>query len=115
MYKGNIKSSLRVNASNIPGWRTNRHIVVIESDDWGSVRMSSLENFNRMLKAGMPVDKSHYNLYDSLESNDDLVALMDTLGNYTDKTGRHPVFTGVNVVANPDFEKVRQSGFSEYF
>ena len=114
MYTGGLKSALRVNASNIPGWRTKRHIVVIESDDWGSIRMSSLENFDRMLKAGMSVNKSHYNLYDSLECNDDLIALMDTLAKFHDKTGRHPVFTGVNVVANPDFEKIKQNGFSEY-
>lgn len=30
------------NFSNLPGWRTNRKIVVIESDDWGSIRMPSL-------------------------------------------------------------------------
>lgn len=114
MYTGGLKSALRVNASNIPGWRTKRHIVVIESDDWGSIRMSSLENFDMMLKAGMPVDKNHYNLYDSLESNEDLLALMETLSKFTDKTGRHPVFTGVNVVANPDFEKIKQNGFSKY-
>lgn len=114
MYKGGLKSALRVNVSNIPGWRTNRHIVVIESDDWGSIRMSSIENFNRMLKAGMPVDKSHYNLYDALECNDDLIALMETLSKFKDVTGRPPVFTGVNVVANPDFEKIKQNGFLEY-
>ena len=114
MYTGGFKSALRVNVSNIPGWRTKRHIVVIESDDWGSIRMSSLENFNRMLKAGMPVDKSHYNLYDALECNDDLIALMETLSKFKDITGRPPVFTGVNVVANPDFEKIKQNGFLEY-
>lgn len=114
MYTGGFKSALRVNVSNIPGWRTKRHIVVIESDDWGSIRMSSIENFNRMLKAGMPVDKSHYNLYDALECNDDLIALMETLSKFKDVTGRPPVFTGVNIVANPDFEKVEKNGFSEY-
>lgn len=71
MYKGGFKSALRVNVSNIPGWRTNRHIVVIESDDWGSIRMSSLENFERMLKAGMREDRNHYNTNDALESNTD--------------------------------------------
>ena len=114
MYKGGLKSALRVNVSNIPGWRTKRHIVVIESDDWGSIRMSSIANFNRMLKAGMPVDKSHYNLYDALECNDGLIALMETLSKFKDVTGRPPVFTGVNVVANPDFEKIKQNGFLEY-
>ena len=94
MYTGGLKSALRVNVSNIPGWRTKRHIVVIESDDWGSIRMSSLENFNRMLKAGMPVDKSHYNLYDALESNDDLIALMETLSKFKDVTGFYHDFRG---------------------
>ena len=114
MYTGGLKSALRVNASNMPGWRTNRHIIVIESDDWGSVRMSSLESFERMKQAGMPVDRSHYNLYDALECNEDLERLMETLAQFTDQTGRHPVITGVNVVANPDFEKIKANGFTEY-
>lgn len=114
MYTGGIKSALRVNVSNIPGWRTKRHVVVIESDDWGSIRMSSKEAFDRMLKAGMPVDRSHYNLYDSLECNDDLEQIYETLSKFKDSTGRHPVITGVNVVANPDFEKIKTNNFSEY-
>lgn len=114
MYTGGIKSSLIVNVSNIPGWKTKRHVVVIESDDWGSIRMSSKEAFDRMLKAGMPVDRSHYNLYDSLECNDDLEQMYETLSKFKDSTGRHPVITGVNVVANPDFEKIKTNNFSEY-
>lgn len=110
----NTKTSIRKNISNIPGWRTNRHIVVIESDDWGSIRMSSLDAFNNLLKAGMPVDKGQYNIYDSLESNDDLEMLFETLSKFKDKTDRHPVMTGVNVVANPNFEKIQENGFSEY-
>lgn len=114
MYKGGLKSALRVNASNIPGWRTNRHIVVIESDDWGSIRMSSLENFNRMLKAGMREDRNHYNTNDALESNTDLEELFNVLIQFKDSSGRHPVMTGVNVVANPVFEKIRENGYNEY-
>ena len=103
-----------VNASNIPGWRTNRHIVVIESDDWGSIRMSSIESFNRMLKAGMREDRNHYNTNDALESNADMEQMFDTLTRFLDKNGNHPVITGVNVVANPVFDKIRQTGFNEY-
>ena len=114
MYTGGIKSALRVNVSNIPGWRTKRHIVVIESDDWGSIRMSSKEAYERMLKLGMPVDRSHYNKFDSLECNDDLEIMFDTLSKFKDSTGRHPVITGVNVVANPDFEKIKENNFTEY-
>ena len=38
-----IKENVSRNLSNLPGWRTKRHIIVIESDDWGSIRMSSKE------------------------------------------------------------------------
>ena len=114
MYKNDLKSRIAVNLSNIKGWSTKRHIVVIESDDWGSVRMSSIESFERLKTSGIPVDKGHYNVYDALESNKDLEMLFDTLSQFKDSTGRHPVMTGVNVVANPDFEAIRANDFSEY-
>lgn len=110
----NIKQKIRSNISNILGWRTNRHIVVIESDDWGSLRMSSNQAFANLQQAGIPVQKDHYNIYDSLECNEDLEIIFDTLSKFTDKTGRHPVFTGVNVVANPKFEAIKNKGFTEY-
>ena len=53
MYRNTLKSLLTVHASNIPGWRTKRKIVVIESDDWGSIRMPSLkvfETLNQVIK-----------------------------------------------------------------
>ena len=67
------------NLANLPGWRTNRKIVVIESDDWGTIRMSSKEAFNSLLKKGYPVDQCPYNKYDALESNQDLEMLFDVL------------------------------------
>lgn len=115
MFTGGIKSALSVHLSNIPGWNTKRKIVVIESDDWGSIRMSSKQAFLNLQNAGIPVDKNHYNLYDSLESNRDIEILFETLLKFKDKTGRHPVMTGVNVVANPDFEKIKANDFTEYF
>ena len=114
MYRNTWKSLLSVHASNLPGWRTNRKIVVIESDDWGSIRMSSLEAFNNLLKAGMREDRNHYNTFDSLESNKDLECLFETLSKFKDKNGRHPVMTGVNVVANPNFEKIKENGYTQY-
>ncbi len=114
MYRDDLKSKIVVNLSNIKGWRTKRHIVVIESDDWGSVRMSSLDSFERLKKAGIPVDTDHYNINDALESNEDLEMLFDTLRQFKDATGRHPVMTGVNVVANPDFMAIEDNGFTEY-
>lgn len=114
MYRNDLKSKIIVNLSNVKGWRTKRHIVVIESDDWGSVRMSSLESFERLKAIGMPIERGQYNRYDALESNQDLEMLFDTLSQFKDSTGRHPVMTGVNVVANPDFKAIEDNGFTEY-
>ena len=114
MYNGNLKSALRVNISNVQGWRTNRKIVVIESDDWGSIRMTSLDAFERLKNKRIPVDKDHYNTFDSIESNTDMEMLFELLSKHKDKTGRHAVMTGVNVVANPDFERIRSNGFTKY-
>ena len=74
-----IKQNLSRNLSNLPGWRTKRHIVVIESDDWGSIRMSSKESFHKLKQARIDVDKNHYNTNDALESNTDLEMLMEIL------------------------------------
>lgn len=115
MYKNSLKASILRNISNIPGWTINRKIVVIESDDWGSVRMASLKAFSELLKQGIPVNSDHYNINDSLESNEDLELLFNTLSQFKDKTGRHPVMTSVAIMANPDFDMIRENGYSKYF
>ena len=109
-----IKQNVSRNLSNLPGWRTKRHIIVIESDDWGSIRMSSKESFHKLKQARIDVDKNHYNTNDALESNADLEMLMEVLSKHKDATGRNVVMTGVNIVANPNFEKIRENGFTQY-
>ena len=56
-----IKSTLSRNYTNSKGWRTNRKIVVIESDDWGSIRMRDQASFDKLLQSGIRVDRSKYN------------------------------------------------------
>lgn len=107
--------SLRYTLSNLPGWSTSRKIVVFESDDWGSIRMSSKEAFKKLIDSGIPIQNNPYCKYDALESNADLENLFEVLSQFKDFKGNHPVFTGVNVVANPDFDKIKASDFQEYF
>lgn len=111
----NFKSELYQNVINLFGWNTNRKIVVIESDDWGSIRMPSREVYEKLLKKGIRVDNLPYNRYDSLASEKDLSALFDTLHSVEDKNGRPAVITANTIVANPDFEKIKESDFQEYF
>lgn len=97
------------------GWKTDRKIVVFESDDWGMIRMASKSAFNFFQKKGFPVDKCVYSSNDMLESNEDMEALFEILESVKDKNGNSAIFTANNIVANPDFKKIREGGFQEYF
>lgn len=55
----NIKAQIRKNWANLPGWHTRRKIVVIESDDWGSIRMPEFENI-RSIRPGYGLHAGHY-------------------------------------------------------
>lgn len=110
-----LKQHFTRNLLNIPGWRTNRKIVVIESDDWGSVRMPSKGVYEKFIKAGIQVDKDPYCRYDALATKDDLEALFNLLSSVKDSKGRHAVLTANSVVANPDFEKIKATDYNQYF
>ncbi len=115
MSVSTIRSGITRNLINIPGWRSNRKIVVIESDDWGSVRMDSIDAYDYFLTKGLPVDNCPYNSYDALECNEDLKRLFEVLGSVIDCNGNPAVLTANAVMANPDFEKIRESGFQKYY
>ena len=110
----NIKESLVRNITNAAGWRTNRKIIVLESDDWGMVRMASSTAFKRLQRKGYPVDRCPYNRNDSLASNADMERLMEVLDSVRDRNGNPPVMTANNIVANPDFRKIREDSFDRY-
>jgi len=114
----NFKQHLTRNLSNVPGWRTNRKIVVIESDDWGSIRMPSLLVFEKLQSQGVELTKGDeriYNEYGNLATSNDLAALFELLSSIHDMNNNPAVFTAISVVANPDFEMIKKNGFKEYF
>lgn len=110
-----LKNKLRNHLINILGWRTNRKIIVIESDDWGTIRMTSKKAYECYLKKGFKVDECIYNKNDALESNDDLEGLFEVLSNIKDVNGNPAIFTINNIIANPDFIKIRNNGFCKYY
>lgn len=109
-----VISKIKSKISNIPGWHTNRRIVVFDSDDWGSIRMPDKEVYNKLLLKGLKVDTCPYNSYDSLASEDDLSSLFELLSQYSDRSGQPPTITANSVMVNPDFDKIRASNFEEY-
>lgn len=110
-----LKNVLTENLFNIIGWRTKRHIVVIESDDWGSVRMPSRAVYEDLVSKGVRFSGYGYDRYDTLASRDDLQNLFEVCNSVKDINNRPAVITANCVVANPDFEKIKKSGCNEYF
>lgn len=97
----------------IPGWRTDRKIIVFQSDDWGSVRMPNKQVFESLTKAGCKIN-DNYNRFDSIESDEDLDKLFNVLLSFKDSKGNHPCITANCLVANPDFDEIKKSNFKEY-
>lgn len=90
-------------------------MVVIECDDYGGIRMPSLQAFKQMQSAGVAIEESRYNLLDTLEDKEDLAALFETLSSVKGADGLPAVMSPFVNVANPDFEKIRSSDYKEYF
>jgi hypothetical protein len=118
MYLQTTKAAILKNLSNIPGWRTKRKIVVFESDDWGTIRTSSVEAVDRLIEKKIDfisLDAQRYSYNDSLATTEDLSALFEVLTSVKDCNNHSAVFTALSLVANPDFHAIRESGFNQYF
>ncbi len=80
--------------------------------------MPSLNVYDSLSRGGLDLisdEGARFNAYDSLATSSDLSALFETLISVKDGIGNHPVITPVSVVANPDFKRIRDSSFSEYY
>lgn len=88
------------------GFHTERHLVVIESDDWGSIRMPSAEVYRKLQKAGDHPENDAFLRNDCLENVTDLTALFAVLTSTKDKNGSPAVVTANFAMANPDFDKI---------
>jgi len=98
----------------LKGWRTDLKIIVIESDDWGSIRTSSKDSYDCLVASGFPMDRSCYSL-DALETEEDLEMLFEVLKSIRDSRGMPACMTAYMVVANPDFHKIKESNYTKYY
>ena len=97
------------------GCRTKRHFVVIESDDWGSIRMPSREVYDEFMRRGIRVDRDPYCRYDGLATKHDLENLFEVLHSVKDKNGHPAIITANTLSANPVFDKIKDSDFTQYY
>lgn len=109
-----VKDLVLAHWANLRGWRTAEKLVVLESDDWGAIRMPSRAALDAMVRKGIPVDQSRFDGLDCLESGDDLEALFGLLARHEDHQGNPTVMTFNTVMGNPDFDAIRNDGFERF-
>ena len=109
-----LRNFLAKNYINAIGWNTKGHYVVIESDDWGSIRMKDHKTYEKFLDYGFGRTMCYFDKYDSLESSHDLTDLYETLTSVKDTNGNSAVITPLALSANPNFEEIAKNGKKNY-
>jgi hypothetical protein len=110
-----MKQRIIRNFINSLGYKTNKKIVVIESDDWGAIRMPSKKAYHDLVKKGVINDDNPFTKYDSLASGEDLNLLFEVLSSVKGADGKPAILTADCIMANPDFERIIKSGYKEYY
>lgn len=87
------------------GYRTSLHMVVIESDDWGAIRIPSTEALRQFRRKYPDYSLDRYQLWDGLETYDDVLDLSRLLLGF-EKSFEFgpPLFTCNFATANPVFD-----------
>ena len=109
-----IKEKISKNIINFLGWKAEHKYLIIESDDWGTIRMPSIEVYQELLKHQIPVDEFSFDKHDALESSEDLELLYNTLTSVEDSNGNPAVLTAYHVMGNPNFEAIEKNGRTQY-
>ncbi|MFT6442743.1 MAG: hypothetical protein ACJASM_002295 [Salibacteraceae bacterium] len=103
-----------MNLKNIPGFSTHEKIVVIESDDWGSIRMPNKRVYEELLRQNVKVDSNNFTRLDTVASAVDIENLFDVLTSVSDVRDQYAKLTPFTCMTNPDFDHLKMSNFGSY-
>jgi hypothetical protein len=110
-----IKKSLQSFYINKFSKKFSARFLILESDDWGTIRMNSTAVYQSLSDAGYPLSLCPYTRNDALESNDDMELLLEVLSSVKDANNKPAVLTANWIAANPDFSRIRDADYSAYF
>lgn len=99
--------------TNFGGVKTPK-VLIFQSDDWGFSRTNHNDDSIAFLKS-INLQNLPYNSIDGLENVDDLKNLQSLLESYKDQNGIKPIFTLNYVTSNPDFQRIEENNFSNYY
>lgn len=108
-----MKQTISNYIKNIPGWGTNRKLVVFSVDDYGNVRIASKEALANLKNQNISFN-SHFDTFDNLETREDLESLYEVLDSVRDKHGKPAVFTPYALSCNINFEAMAENAYQEY-
>jgi hypothetical protein len=111
-----IRKAWRRGRSLLPveGFAFGRPLVLLQSDDWGRVGVRDREGWEELREQGIDLGERSYDFY-SLETAEDVTAVMSLLRRHRDSTGRSACL-GMNfIVANVDFAKVSANNFRQIY
>lgn len=112
-----FRNILAANLKNIiRGTKVPEKLIIFESDDWGSNRIASTEDFKNLVKHNiLNNNASVYDRCDTIARPHDLEILFDTLSSVKDKYDETAKITFFFNPVNPDFDRIRNSEYQEYF
>lgn len=108
-----IKHYVDDKSINLRATKTEHKYLVIESDDWGSIRTPNAETLKELELLGDNPYSEPFIRNDSIENTEDLQCLFEILRRYSDCKGRKLAITANFAMANADFSKIRSKG--KYF
>jgi hypothetical protein len=100
---------------NYKSFTTNRQLLIIESDDWGSLRTRDKQTRDKLNKISSAVKADRYAQLDSIADADDLSALFEVLNSVKDSKGNPACLTANVCTANPDFEAIKAVNFQDFY
>jgi hypothetical protein len=104
-----LKNKIVNYLKNIPGWNSKRKLLAFAVDDYGNIRLSSLEARKKLEYNGVNL-QSRFDRFDALDTRQDYEELFQVLQSVKDKNGNHAIFTAYALSTNVDFEQSLEKG-----
>jgi hypothetical protein len=110
---GLIKKGIDV-YHNYKYFKTERQLVIIESDDWGSLRTKDKKTRDKLNEINKAVKNDRYVQLDSIANAEDLADLFEVLNSVKDTKGNPACLTANVCTANPDFEAIKVANLRSF-
>jgi hypothetical protein len=100
--------------SSYKSFKTNRRLFVIESDDWGSLRINDKSTRDALNALSPVIANDNYSQIDNLANVEDLSHLFEALTSVKDFKGNNAILTANVCMANPNFKKIKEDKFTKF-